>query len=193
VRYGNVPTNGFAQYYRSSRLAQGHLSAASFDRPVLMVLAASDSVVDTRHAVESFQTRFPHPASRLLWYGKSPAAAAEDSRILVRPDALPAWRISQFSHMGVLFSPDNPLYGLEGTLRLCRNSRDEEAALACEKSDELWFAEWGYQEPGKVHARLTFNPYFEWQAQRIADVLEATAATSSRVGAVKADRSTLRR
>jgi dienelactone hydrolase len=158
VRYSNVPTNGFAQFYRSSRLAQRHLASGPFDKPVLMVLAASDSVVDTDHAVEAFQTRFTHPASRLVWYGTPPQRALGDARILARPDTLPAMRISQFSHMGVLFAPENPLYGRDGTLRLCRNGHDAQATQACQKGGEVWFSEWGYSEPDKVHARLTFNP-----------------------------------
>lgn len=176
VRYSNVPTNGFAQFYRSSRLAQKHLASGRFDKPVLMVLAASDSVVDTKHAIETFQTRFPHPASRLVWYGALPQRASDDGRILARPDTLPTWRISQFSHMGVLFAPDNPLYGRDGTLRLCRNGRDEQATQACQKGREVWFSEWGHHEPGKVHARLTFNPYFTWQANVMAEVLDAGIA-----------------
>lgn len=175
VRYANVPTNGFAQYHRSSRLVQRHLQAARFDKPVLMVLAAADSVVDTDHAVKTFRSRFTHPASRLLWYGRAPDAAADDRRVMTLPDVLPEWRISQFSHKGVLFAPDNPLYGHRGRLRLCRNSRDDQATRACEQSDQVWFSEWGYREAGKVHARLTFNPYFEWQVRQMADVLDAAA------------------
>lgn len=165
MRYSNMPTNGFAQFHHSSRLAQRHLAAAPFDRPVLMVLAASDSVVDTGHALAAFRGRFGHPASRLVWYGAPPPAAGEDARILVRPDRLPAWRISQFSHMGVLFAPDNPLYG-----------RDEQATQARRQGAALWFSEWGYSEEGKVHARLTFNPYFAWQAGVMFGVLEAGLA-----------------
>lgn len=172
VRYSVVPTNGFAQFHRSSQRAQRHLGSGSFDKPVLMVLAASDSVVDTAHAVEAFRTRFPHPDARLVWYGTPPPSQG-DTRMLVQPDALPAWRISQFSHMGVLFAPDNPLYGREGRLRLCRNGHDAQATQACLRGGELWFSEWGYREPGKVHARLTFNPYFDWQAGVMAGVLDA--------------------
>lgn len=173
VRYSNVPTNGFAQFHRSSRRAQRHLASGRFDKPVLMVLAASDSVVDTDHAVEMFQTRFPHPASRIIWYGTPPQRAVDDSRILTRTDRLPMWRISQFSHMGVPFAPENPLYGRDGTLRLCHNGHDTQATQACQKGGEIWFSEWGYGEQGKVHARLTFNPYFTWQAGVMAEVLEA--------------------
>ena len=176
MRYSNVPTNGFAQFHRSSRLAQRHLASGRFDKPVLMVLAASDSVVDTDYAVEMFQDRFPHPASRLVWYGTPPQRTATDARVLTRPDSLPEWRISQFSHMGVLFAPDNSLYGRDGTLRLCHNGHDAKATQACQKGGEIWFSEWGYSEQGKVHARLTFNPYFAWQAGVMTEVLEAGIA-----------------
>lgn len=172
TRYSVVPTNGFAQFHRSSLLAQRHLASGRFDKPVLMVLAASDSVVDTAHAVEAFRTRFPHPAGRLVWYGAPPRSQG-DKRMLVQPDVLPTWRISQFSHMGVLFAPDNPLYGRDGRLRLCRNGHDAQAMQACQQGGEVWFSEWGYREPGKVHARLTFNPYFSWQAGVMAGVLDA--------------------
>lgn len=173
VRYSMVPTNGFAQFYRSSRLAQDHLGSAPFNRPVLMVLAEGDSVVDVAHAARSFHARFTHPASRLIWYGHQPPPTDGDSRVLVRTDLLPQWRISQFSHMGVLFSPDNPLYGPQGSLKLCRNSRDGDAIRACEQGAQVWYSDWGYSEPGKVHARLTFNPYFELQTRVMAEVMDA--------------------
>lgn len=173
VRYSMVPTNGFAQFYRSSVLAQRHLAEGRFDKPVLMVLAQNDSVVDVVHAAEAFHQQFTHAGSRLLWYGSRPPRLSDDPRVIARPDALPEWRISQFSHMGVLFSPENPLYGRNGALRLCRNSRDDQATTACLQGAEVWYSDWGYVEAGKVHARLTFNPYFEQLTQVMAEVLEA--------------------
>ncbi|MBB3196176.1 hypothetical protein CDN98_15640 [Roseateles terrae] len=173
VRYSMVPTNGFAQFYRTSRLAQDHLSSAPFDRPVLMVLAEGDSVVDVAHAAKTFHARFTHPASRLIWYGHHLPPTSDDPRVIARPDVLPQWRISQFSHMGVLFSPKNPLYGQAGSLKLCRNSRDGEAIRACEQGAEVWYSDWGYTEPGKIHARLTFNPYFDLQTRLMEEVMAA--------------------
>lgn len=35
----------------------------------------------------------------------------------------------------------------------------------------MWYSDWGYREPGKMHARLTFNPYFTWQLGVIDEVL----------------------
>jgi esterase/lipase len=180
VRYMVVPTNGFAQYYLSSRGARRALDRAPFDRPVLMVVAENDSVLDTAYLSEVFQTRFTHPASRLIWYGSPPAGAEDDPRILVRPDSLPELRISQFSHMAIMFSPDNPLYGRDGSLRICSNRPDRAATLACEQGAPAWYSDWGYEEAGKIHARLTFNPYFDWQMQVVEEVLGETPTAAPR-------------
>jgi esterase/lipase len=171
VRYMTVPTNGFAQFYRSSRLARHALRQGPYDKPVLMVVAEHDSVLDTRYLLDIFSTRFTHPGSRLIWYGDDHGQHLADSRVLVRSDRLPASRISQFSHMGLLFSPDNALYGKNGAIRLCWNGQSDAAREACEEGAPVWFSDWGYQEAGKIHARLTFNPYFEWQKEVMIQVL----------------------
>ncbi|TGE01857.1 alpha/beta hydrolase [Methylobacterium nonmethylotrophicum] len=176
VRYLTVPTNGFAQFYHSSRTVRRRLGERPFGKPVFMVVARHDSVLDADYLLDTFRTRFPHPASRLVWYGEAPARPGDDTRILVRSDRLPEWRISQFSHMGILFNPSNRLYGDRGTSRICWNGQDTAATLACERGAEVWYSDWGYREPNKIHARLTFNPYFAWQSSIMRSVLEAAAA-----------------
>lgn len=169
TRYMRVPTNGLAQYYYSSASVRRLLSQKPYDKPVLVVLAQHDSVLDTAAILAQFDSAFPHPASRLIWYGNPPAQAVSD-RVLVRPDRLPEWRISQFSHMSVLFSPDNALYGRAGTLPLCSNGPTA-VPDGCQTRTDVWYADWGYQESGKTHIRLTFNPYFAWQNDVMAQVL----------------------
>lgn len=172
VRYLNVPTNGFGLFYRSSSAVLSALAAKPYDKPALMVLAEHDSVVDVGEARRLFQQRFTHPASRLLWYGRQ-ASSGQDPRQLGQSDYLPQQRISQFSHMSVLFSPANPLYGQEGSLRMCRNGQEDAEVAACQRGATVWYSDWGYREPGKVHARLTFNPYFDWQLGVARGVLQA--------------------
>lgn len=172
LRYLNVPTNAFAQYYRSSVAVREKIARHAFDKPAVLVLAEHDSVVDVQHALQTFTTRFTHPASRMIWYGTL-APQATPARVLVRPDRLAAQRISQFSHMGVLFAPDNPLYGAQGTQRICWNGQGHAERARCLAGDPVWFSEWGYHEPGKVHARLTYNPWFDWQAGVIREVMAA--------------------
>lgn len=174
VRYLNTPTNGFAQFYRSSHAAQRRLASKPYDKPVFMVVAEHDSVLDTAYLLDVFQTRLRHPDSRMVWYGAAPESA--DPRIVVRADYRPELRISQFSHMGMLFSPDNPLYGTSGSLRLCWNGQPDPARRACEQGAPVWYSDWGYQEPEKIHARLTFNPDYAWQAGVMAEVMQARRA-----------------
>jgi alpha-beta hydrolase superfamily lysophospholipase len=175
VRYMIVPTNAFAQYYLSARKARRDLDRAPYDKPVLMVAAEHDDILDSSYLFETFRARFTNPASRLIWYGSPPAKGKSDSRVLVRTDFLPDLHISQFSHMGVAFSPDNPLYGIRGSVRICSNGEDKSAIAACEQGAPVWYAGWGYREAGKIYARLTFNPYFDWQMQVMDNVLKAAA------------------
>lgn len=173
VRYLNVPTNGFAQFYRSSVLAQKRLGQRSYDKPVFIAITQHDSVLDTGYVLAKFNERFNNPASRLVWYGDSPAEAAKSPRVLVRKDYLPDYRISRFSHMGLMFSPANPLYGEHGSQRICWNGQTTSDMQKCLNGDQVWYSDWGYRESGKVHARLTFNPYFEWQSEVMLQVLDS--------------------
>lgn len=172
VRYMNVPTNGFAQFYRTSANARRLLREGVYDKPVFMAVAEHDSVLDSEYLLDVFQRRFTHPQSRMIWYGKTPDGLVDSARVIVREDSIPEQKISQFSHMGLIFSPDNALYGAQGNLRVCLNGMDAAATKACELGADVWYSDWGYREPGKIHARLTFNPYFDWQGQVMLTVLD---------------------
>lgn len=176
MRYAIVPTDAFAQFYRTSASARGLLKKAPFDRPVVIILAEHDSVLDVAFTAKLFDTAFTHPESRLIWYGSPPANRSK--RMLARPDALPEWRISAFSHMGVLFSPQNAIYGRDGSHRICWNGQTEANYQRCLAGEEIWYSDWGYEEQGKVHARLTFNPYFDWQMEVILHVFRGGRETS---------------
>jgi alpha-beta hydrolase superfamily lysophospholipase len=171
LRYLNVPTNGFAQYARTGASVRQKMAQKTWDKPALLVLAEHDSVVDVEYVLRAFERRFTHPASRVIWYGERSQRQRADSRLLVRTDRLPEAHISEFSHMGVLFAPGNPLYGSAGSQKLCWNGQSEEKQRACMAGAPVWYSEWGHQEEGKIHARLSFNPYFDWQAGVMREVL----------------------
>lgn len=179
VRYFMVPTNGFAQFHQSSVAARHMLERRSYDKPVFMVAVQKGSVLDADYMLRTFQMRFPHPASRLIWYGEPPAELTDTTRVAVRTDYLPLERISQFSHMGILFNPKNALYGRQGSVRICWNGQTDEAMKVCETGGPVWFSDWGHREDGKIHARLTYNPYFDWQTSVMLSVLSQSAPTRS--------------
>jgi len=62
--------------------------------------------------------------------------------------------------MSPLFAPDNPYYGVYGERRMCKTTFKKQISLGCGKNKELWYGAWGYQEEGKKHTRLTWNPYY---------------------------------
>lgn len=179
VRYLNVPSNGFDQFYRTSLAARLMLDDRPYDKPVFMVVTQHDSVLDTNYLLDVFQRRFTNSQSRLIWYGSKPDGLTDTKRVLIQHDRLPEQHISQFSHMSLMFSPANPLYGDKGSLRICLNGQTEQAMRACEQGTSVWYSDWGYREDGKVHARLTFNPYFDWQTSVMVATLNGEKAHPS--------------
>ncbi|MFQ3786480.1 alpha/beta hydrolase [Halomonas sp. A29] len=157
VTYQSLPTRGAALYYRSVSTVQKNLKAARFDKPVLITMSQHDSVLDPDATLDAFQTRFPNQQSRFVWYGEPPQDL-DDPRVTVLASNLPHRRISTFSHMNVLFAPENFYYGEKGSHIIFENGQDGIALP--DDTENLWFGAWGQIAAEKYHARLTWNPYF---------------------------------
>ncbi|GAL14558.1 lysophospholipase [Vibrio astriarenae] len=158
TRYDEVPTNGFAQYYLTSKATMKALENKTFDRPTFMVLSEHDSVLDSKSILELFKASFIHEDSKLVWFGTN--TSAEDERIVYIDSYKPSLKISNMSHMGVLFSPENPYYGINGEQKICDNGQRPSDEEHCLSNGEVWYSGYGYQEANKVHARLTYNPFY---------------------------------
>jgi hypothetical protein len=37
----------------------------------------------------------------------------------------------------------------------------------------VWYSDWGLVEANKIHARLTWNPWFDWQTAVMDEVVAA--------------------
>ncbi|MDR2443787.1 MAG: alpha/beta fold hydrolase [Deltaproteobacteria bacterium] len=171
MRYDAIPTDSMVIYYFSSVFLRRQLAKTSYYGPTLVILVRQDSIVDVRHIAHNFDKWFPNPNSRLIWYGDTDYVPKNAKRFLFKPDVFPEYRIDSFSHMSVLFSPLNPEYGLGGSQRICFNGQGFVLFNRCLKGDDVWFSAWGDNRSGRVHARLTFNPHFDWQASITAEVL----------------------
>ena len=180
ARYRAMPVNGFAQFYHTSRKTRNSLKKNTFDRPVFMVLTEHDSVIETTEIKEAFHERFTHPESRLMWFGSKPDS--REGRVHYVNSNMPEYQITNMSHMGILFSPDNPYYGIDGAQRICNNHRGARAAEDqehCRAGKPVWFSayrgliEEGQEDSERVHARLTFNPVFETMMNNLNEVFES--------------------
>lgn len=157
LRYNSLPMNAAAVYYETSVVVREELKDTQYEKPVFMLMSEGDRVIDTQFAIDVFTQQFNNPNSRLIWQGEQALAEPRSTTLSMK---LPEQRISNGSHMGLLFAPNNPNYGVQGQSRICSNGQTEEQEVACMNGDDVWFSAWGHREDNKNHARLTYNPYF---------------------------------
>jgi esterase/lipase len=169
TRYNSMAMQGFAAYQKSVDAVQASLQQKPVTLPALLVVPEGDSVVDVNRVSELYAAHFRHPTSQLLWLGEEEDAPANSQVLSMQ---IPAQRIGAASHMSVLFSAANPLYGIGGTQRICDNGQGSSKTKRCEAGEEVWYGPWGLTEEGKVFARLTYNPYFDTMMGAIEQLLE---------------------
>ena len=170
LRYESLPMNAAASYIETTTRVQAKLEAAQrYDKPVFMLISEGDNVIDKSYAAFHFHETFKHPRSQLVWLGDKPPL---ESRVASFTMDLPELNISEGSHMWGLFSPVNTEYGQRGVNRICSNGQSVEDEERCLAGDEVWFSSYGLIEEGKIHARLTYNPYFDQSMSLMSGVLE---------------------
>lgn len=174
VKYDSLAMNGAGVYYQTTQLVNNLLDERPLNLPVFMMVSEADSVIDTGIIADYFQQKFIHNNKQLIWYGEQGPQTSEplpSDQLQVLSMDLPEHRISNGSHMSILYKADNPLYGINGLQRQCNNGQDEAGEAECRAGKEVWFSAWGYQEKGKTYARLTWNPYFKDSMQRMINMM----------------------
>lgn len=167
AKYNSSTLNGALAYTRSAERVRTLLARETVNVPTLAVLSEHDSIIDPVAVKHLFDSRFIHPESQLIWFGRTPVV---DQRISFKTMDLPPLRISTASHMSIVFDPHNPYYGMNGEKRICKNSFDQDQTQRCIEGAPVWYAAWGYEEQGKLHARLTWNPYYEDMLDKVAEI-----------------------
>lgn len=158
ARYTSAPLRGAIAYSDSAVKVRGLLKKNLVTVPTLIAISEADSVVDPGAVKSLYLKRFDNPSNQLIWYGESEFDSPSIARFSMKVNTL---RVSTGSHMSPLFSPNNPYYGIGGERLMCMNSFNEEANIACENGEQVWYSAWGYEEENKIHARLTWNPYYQ--------------------------------
>ena len=170
ARYTSAPIQSAIAYSNSAVAVRELLNENLVSIPTLLVISEADSVVDPNAVDQLFGKAFTNNRNQLVWYGDSGPDFPRSSVLTMRLDSL---RISTGSHMSPLFAPSNPYYGENGEHRMCMNSFDNKAITRCESGEEVWYSAWGFEEPGKIHARLTWNPHYTELEQSIANIVGA--------------------
>ncbi len=95
-----------------------------------MVSTLDDSVVDVEYTRRLFQTRFMSPDKRLLLYGNSQSIKAKPNEI-IRPSAYLVQRILNQSHLSLVNSAHNPLFGKDASVLVCNGHEYPTALVWC--------------------------------------------------------------
>lgn len=159
MKYNSIPINSGAQYYNTTRYLKRRWGSARLAMPVMMVGTLEDSVVDIAYLRKLFRNRVASSRSRLLLYtGESTTVAG--SREIIRSSRYSEKRLLNQSHLSLMNSPRNPLYGEKGTQLIC-NGNEYPVFMACMRAKGHWYGAQHTPSPdGVVVARTTYNPDF---------------------------------
>ncbi len=169
-KYNSIPVNSGWQYYQLARgLKRRWKRDDRIDIPTLMILTEDDSVVDVNFTRKLFRRRFVSDQRVLLTYkstapaatGHSGEAAADPKTELARESAFPALRVLNQSHLGLMYTPTDPLFGIAGRVLVC-NGNEYPVYSACMRSRQHWFGAQHTASPDGIPvARTTFNADWE--------------------------------
>lgn len=161
TKYNSIPVNSGWQYYKLTRgLKRRWGWRDRIDIPVLMVMTEHDSVVNVDYTRELFRKRFVSDSRLLLTYTDDvpPHGGEPGSTEVFRQSAFPDSRILNQSHLGLMYPPDDSLFGERGSVLVC-NGNEYPIFMACMRSSQHWYGAQHTPSPdGVAVARTTYNP-----------------------------------
>ncbi len=163
IRYNSRTTNAVTQFHYLTREFQRTMRNKDIKRPVFMVLTDVDTTIDSEYARMFFQEKVQGPDKKLLTYSNSISESLEDETI-ISPFSARDQIINQ-SHVSLLASPDNELYGIEGALL-----GGGGVVFPDVSSDKIWYGE--YETDSDITSyilRTTYNPHFNQMTETIVD------------------------
>ena len=170
TKYNSIAINSANAYYNLSQyLKSKWVENKPLNMPVLMVLTHNDSVVDVEYARQIFQQKFTNPTKKLLRYTANIQQLNKDNEEL-RNSYFPNLRILNQSHLSLINSPSNALFGQSNKVLIC-NGNEYPIFMACMRERNHWYGAQNTPSPDEVSvARTTYNPDFDTIVQRFEDV-----------------------
>ncbi len=176
-KYGTIPMDGLNAFKDTMDSADKALKEKKYDKPVLVMMSANDSIVDTQSLLKLFDKQLTNPNSKIIWYGELPKNIGSlSSKVIAKKTFLPDERIETFSHMALTYSPENEWYGRNGKYRYCVNRSVKGYYEKCMAAPEVWYGAYGTVDGDKMFARLTYNPYFFSQLEEMAKVFNGASS-----------------
>ncbi|MFK7855755.1 MAG: alpha/beta hydrolase [Granulosicoccus sp.] len=191
IKYNSIPINSGWQYFQLTRgLKRRWGWREKITIPTLMVLTEDDSVVNHDYTQVLYHKRFVSDRRSMIIYSarsKNPNAVTDNQAVDTNSEASAAhvgypveeYRSSAFvqrrilnqSHLGLMYSPMDPLFGQAASVLVC-NGNEYPVFIACMRSTDHWFgAQHTVSPDGVPVARTTYNADWQGVLKRLDEVL----------------------
>lgn len=191
IKYNSIPINSGWQYFQLTRgLKRRWGWREKISIPTLIVLTEDDSVVNHDYTQNLYRKRFVSDRRSMIIY----SAKAENLNSLAdkqvvnlqseatamrieypveefRSSVFEQRRILNQSHLGLMYSPQDPLFGEAASVLVC-NGNEYPVFMACMRSTDHWFgAQHTVSPDGVPVARTTYNADWQGVLKRLDEVL----------------------
>jgi len=191
IKYNSIPVNSGWQYFQLARgLKRRWGWRDRIDIPALLVVTEDDSVVNHDYTRRLFRKRFVSDKRLMITYSASTEkaglravlpslhAASGDASAQAdltveeyRLSAFPSFRILNQSHLGLMYSPEDSLFGEYASVLVC-NGNEYPVFMACMRARDHWYgAQHTLSPDGMPVARTTFNPDWQGVLDRLDEIL----------------------
>ena len=147
-------------------------SGNPFDKHSNKPLPVEVIAIQPELALNSFGDFAKHDKSRALVFSMS-KQLYDDPRIHFLNSYLPEQRIFSLSHSGLPYSPDNPVFGVNGLYRAYSYDKTpRQWAEDRENNEHYWRGEFSYEQDREPMQRLTHNPLFGEMVAEIEEFID---------------------
>ena len=179
ARYQSMPTNGIAQtYLLADRFNKKLKKQKKMSTPILLIQSMEDIAIQPELNVNLFKRYMNQTKSKALIYAGKTTSVKHFNNLERVNSYLPDKKIINFSHISLLYSPENKVYGSNGSYKECGTNIGvipAKQAEDCLKSNNNWKGEFNRENDAKYYPfqRLTFNPLFDSMVEQIDSYLKS--------------------
>ena len=191
IKYNSIPVNSGWQYFQLTRALKRRWGWRDrIDIPTLLVITENDSVVNHDYTRRLFRKRFVSDRRLMVIYSASAERSLSDTFVSsalfasgdvteqvqlpfeeYRLSAFPELRILNQSHLGLMYSQDDLLFGERASVLVC-NGNEFPVFMACMGARDHWYGAQHTPSPDGVPvARTTYNPDWQGVLTRLEEVL----------------------
>lgn len=175
VKYNSFALNGIAQTHILGKKFMDEKNETDFQKvPLFVVASYVDKTIKAKTVLQKFAGN-QNKLSRMILFKNSPYQTS-DSRLQIFPDKYPSDNFLDLSHYAVIFSPQDPLFGLNGKLRDCLHysidSSDWGKCKTLPHNNKGEITEKNLQQG--ILQRSSYNPFWETVLSQLDTFLSNT-------------------